>query len=88
MNNNYDRELIPVEGKIGIFRDSSNTAILNTNSNDYHEYLRKKNVLLKKEEKINNTSSEIENVKNEVNQIKSEVSEIKSLLKQLIEQSK
>jgi hypothetical protein len=88
MNNFYDRELIPVEGKVGIFRDSENSAIVNTNNVEYNEYIKRRNLLMKKEEVLKNTSSEIENVKKDVDGIKNELGEIKSLLKELIQQSK
>lgn len=88
MSNINDKNLIPVEGKIGLFRDSESTAIVNTNDVEYNEYLKRKNILLKKEENIKNTSTELEHVKKDVDGIKGELSEIKSLLKELIQQSK
>lgn len=88
MSNINDKNLIPVEGKIGLFRDSESTAIVNTNDVEYNEYLKRKDILLKKEENIKNTSTELEHVKKDVDGIKGELSEIKSLLKELIQQSK
>jgi hypothetical protein len=88
MNNTYDRELIPVEGKIGVFRNSENSSIVNTNNSAYEEYVRRRNIISKKDENIKNVTTEIENVKSEVDGIKDELCEIKSLLKELIQQSK
>jgi hypothetical protein len=62
--------MIPVEGHIGLFRDETSNAIINTNDNEYENYLKtKKNILSEKEE--------IQNLKNEI-------TEIKSLLLQLL----
>jgi len=88
MNNFYDRELIPVEGKLGMFRDSENCAIVNTNNMEYNEYIKRKNLLSKKEEIVKNTSLEVKNLKDDVDGIKNELGEIKSLIKELIQQSK
>ena len=88
MNNEYDRELIPVEGKIGVFRNSENSSIVNTNNSAYEEYVRRRNIIAKKDENIKNVTTEIENVKSEVDGITDELCEIKSLLKELIQQSK
>ena len=88
MNNEYYRELIPFEGKIGVFRNSENSSIVNTNNSAYEEYIKRRNIVVKKDENIKNVTTEIENVKSEVDGIKDELCEIKLLLKELIQQSK
>jgi hypothetical protein len=62
--------MIPVEGHKGLFRDEVSGAIINTNSNDYEDYLMTKNNILKE--------------KNEVENIKKELSELKELINLLI----
>ena len=63
--------MIPVEGHKGLYRDHKTNAILNTNDNEYEEYIKLKNSKLKE--------------KTEIESIKEEINEIKSLLKKLLE---
>jgi hypothetical protein len=63
--------MIPVEGHKGLYRDQKTNAILNTNDNEYEEYMKLKNSMLKE--------------KTEIESIKEEINEIKSLLKKLLE---
>lgn len=63
--------MIPVEGHKGLYRDQKTNAILNTNDNEYEEYMKLKNSKLKE--------------KTEIESIKEEINEIKSLLKKLLE---
>lgn len=63
--------MIPVEGHKGLYRDQKTNAILNTNDNEYEEYINLKNSKLKE--------------KTEIETIKEEINEIKSLLKKLLE---
>ena len=35
-------ELVPVEGKIGLYRDSDSTAIINCDKKAYSEYMKRK----------------------------------------------
>lgn len=63
--------MIPVEGHKGLYRDQKTNAILNTNDNEYEEYINLKNSKLKE--------------KTEIETIKEEINELKSLLKKLLE---
>lgn len=56
--------MIPVEGHKGLYRDQKTNAILNTNDNEYEEYINLKNSKLKEK-------TEIETIKEEINEIKS-----------------
>lgn len=56
--------MIPVEGYKGLYRDQKTNAILNTNDNEYVEYINLKNSKLKEK-------TEIETIKEEINEIKS-----------------
>ena len=68
-----------VEGHSNLIRDGATKAILNTNMNEYKNYMTTKKL----------KDSEIERVKkleNDVNEIKGDLSEIKNLLKGIIGQ--
>lgn len=68
-----------VEGHSNLIRDGATKAILNTNMNEYKNYMTTKKM----------KDNEIERVKkleNDVNEIKGDLSEIKTLLKGIIGQ--
>lgn len=69
MQNNF----LKVEGNDSLVRDVSTHAIINTNSAEYENYLKKKN-------HMSSQSIEIERNTNDINSIKQELSEIKELL--------
>jgi hypothetical protein len=73
----YSRDLIPVEGKDGWFRDPYSNAIVNCNKTQYDEYMAAYRKRQRKDEKF-------ESLQNEVSELKSDLSEIKSLLKSLV----
>lgn len=69
MNKNYTK----VKDHKNLYRDSSTNSIVNTDSNEYDNYLKRRNLNLKK-------STEIDELKGEVNTIKNDLSELKTLL--------
>ncbi|ADD95283.1 hypothetical protein PSSM2_116 [uncultured phage MedDCM-OCT-S04-C93] len=69
MNKNY----IKVKDHKNLYRDSSTNSIVNTDSGEYENYLKRRNANLKK-------TAEIDELKNEVNIIKNDLSEMKHLL--------
>lgn len=69
MNNDYDRDLIPVEGNITLKRDPFSKAIINTDKTAYEKYISLRDQKSKERE-------EIESIKNDL-------AEVKSLLAQL-----
>lgn len=69
MQNNF----LKVEGNDSLVRDVSTHAIINTNSAEYENYLKKKN-------HMSSQLIEIERNTNDINSIKQELSEIKELL--------
>jgi hypothetical protein len=73
----YSRDLIPVEGKDGWFRDPYSNAIVNCNKTQYDEYMAAYRKRQTKDQKF-------ETLQNEVSELKSDLSEIKSLLKSLV----
>lgn len=69
MNKNY----IKVKDHKNLYRDSSTNSIVNADSNEYENYLKRRNANLKK-------STEIDELKSEVNTIRNDLSELKNLL--------
>jgi hypothetical protein len=76
-----EHELIPVEGREGLFRDPSSNAIVNGNMDEYAKYMASYN-------RRQREKSEKEALQNEVSQLKSEMSDIKSLLLTLVQNQK
>ena len=70
-----------VEGHVNLVRDQKTKAILNTDMNEYNNYIALRNSKQSSNDKIKNIEGEIETVK-------SELGEIKSLLRELINGSK
>ena len=69
--------LIPVQDSPGIFRDSETNAIINKNTNDYNLYVRSRNRLKTKEERIGDLEKKVDNLTDDIG-------DIKSMLKTLI----
>ena len=56
--------LIPVQDSPGIFRDSETNAIVNKNTSDYDIYVRSRNKMKTKEERIGELEKKVEELKN------------------------
>lgn len=67
---------IRVKDKNGLYRDESNSAIINMNENEYNTYL-------ESYKKVYSEKQKIKNLENDVNEIKSDLNEIKNLLRGL-----
>tara|TARA_Y100000593_G_scaffold49115_1_gene92481 strand:- start:340 stop:573 length:234 start_codon:yes stop_codon:yes gene_type:complete len=64
---------VPVEGRMGLYRDTDSTAIVNNNTQEYNTYMsRKKSMQVK--------NDELDQMKEDLDGMKDEMSEIKSLL--------
>ena len=72
------KEHIPVEGKIGLYRDSDSQAIINRDKKAYLDYMKRKKIA---EEK----NSELGKMKEDLNNVKGELGEIKDLLSTLVQ---
>ena len=64
---------IPVEGRMGLYRDTDSTAIVNNNTQEYNAYMTRKTAMQEK-------NSELDQMKEDLDGKKDEMSEIKSLL--------
>ena len=69
---------IPVEGKIGLYRDSDSTAIINRDKKAYLDYMKRKKIAESK-------NSELDQMKEDLNNVKSELGDIKGLLSTLVQ---
>ena len=63
--------LIPVENKPGIFRDSETNAIINKNTSDYNLYVRSRNQMKTKEERIGDLEKKVDHLTGDIGDIKS-----------------
>ena len=63
--------LIPVENKPGIFRDSETNAIINKNTSDYDIYVRSRNKMKTKEERIGELEKKVDHLSGDIGDIKS-----------------
>jgi len=63
--------LIPVENKPGIFRDSETNAIINKNTSDYNIYVRSRNQMKTKEERIGDLEKKVDHLTGDIGDIKS-----------------
>jgi hypothetical protein len=70
-----------VEGHVNLVRDQSTKAILNTDMNEYNNYIALRDSKKSEDEKIKSIESEVEEIKNDL-------SEIKSLLRSLVNEPK
>ena len=71
-------QLLKVEGHVGLVRDTSNMAIINTNKSEYLDYLERKR-------SADNKMSEILFQSVELRSLRKDVDDIKSLITKLIE---
>ena len=71
-------EHIPVEGKIGLYRDTDSTAIINRDKKAYLDYMKRKKIAKSK-------SNELDKMKEDINNVKGELGEIKGLLSTLVQ---
>jgi hypothetical protein len=74
-------EYIKVEGYSNLVRDPKNNSIINTNMTEYNEYLKRKMVKDKENQKIQNFEDDLASMKGDID-------EIKNLLRSLVDGSK
>ena len=63
--------LIPVQDSPGIFRDSETNAIVNKNTSDYNLYVRSRNQIKTKEERIGELEKKVDHLTGDIGDIKS-----------------
>ena len=62
---------IPVEGKLGLYRDSDSSAIINRDKRAYLDYMQRKKAAENKNNELNKMKEDLDNVKGELGEIKS-----------------
>ena len=70
-------DYLKVEGNSNLFRDPKTNSIINANMSDYQEYLTRKTIKNKENEKIQNLESDLAILKDDIG-------EIKNLLRSLV----
>ena len=63
--------LIPVQDSPGIFRDSETNAIINKNTSDYDIYVRSRNKMKTKEQRIGELEKKVDHLSGDIGDIKS-----------------
>lgn len=72
-----ESSLLKVEGNTSLVRDVSSNAILNTDTAEYSQYMRNKQIALSKKQQIDQHSQDI-------NMLKQDMAEIKQMLSMLV----
>jgi hypothetical protein len=63
-------EFLKVEGMDGLFRDTSNQAILNNNSKEYETYIARRDAAKAQKQELERQGKELQDVKSEISEIK------------------
>ena len=61
---------IPVEGKLGLYRDSDSSAIINRDKRAYLDYMQRKKAAENKNNELNQMKEDLDNVIGELGEIK------------------
>jgi uncharacterized protein YdcH (DUF465 family) len=63
-------DYLKVDGNDSLVRDTSNRAIINTNTKEYHNYVEKRIMMVKQKQELEMQSQEITNLKKDISEIK------------------
>ena len=63
-------KIVKIEGRDGLVRDISTSAVINTNKIEYENYIARRDSILTKNKKLDEHSEEINNIKTEISEIK------------------
>ena len=74
------KNLIPVEGMDGYYRDARSGAVVNKNKNDFESYVKRREALTNQQQSFVDLQDEVENLKTDVNDIKNMLHTITDLL--------
>lgn len=72
---------IKVEGQNDLFRDPNTNSIINVNMSEYQQYITRREVKTRENQKVNDLESEVSSLKDDLN-------EIKHLLRILVDESR
>jgi viroplasmin and RNaseH domain-containing protein len=71
-------DYLKIKGHLGLLRDRNSHTIINTNMNEYDEYIKKRKIKHEENQKIQNLEENLVNMKGDIN-------EIKNLLRSLLD---
>lgn len=74
-------EYLRVEGYTNLIRDPVTNSIINTNMSEYQQYISRRDMKNKENQKLQNLEDDVVNIKNDLD-------EIKSLLRSLVDGSR
>ena len=69
-------EYVKVKDHLNLVRDPSTNAILNTNKNEYDEYIKNRNKKLSENQRVEKLESDVEGMKDDLNTIKNLLQEL------------
>jgi len=67
---------VKVKDHLNLVRDPSTNAILNTNKNEYDEYIKNRNKKLSENQRVQKLESDVEGMKDDLNTIKNLLQEL------------
>ena len=73
-----------VQDQPGLVRDESTNQIINTNVQEYEQYLARRKARKSEKEKQMTVETDLDTMKSDLDGLKGEIGEIKSLLKELV----
>ena len=62
---------VPVEGRMGLYRDTDSTAIINNNTNEYNAYMTRKKAMKEKNNELDQMNEDLDGMKDEMSEFKS-----------------
>lgn len=81
-------EYVKIQDNVSLVRDMTSGAIINTNTQEYINYVSRVNLQSRLNETISNNSEEIQVLKTEINSMKEDLSDIKTMLLSLMDKGK
>lgn len=81
-------EYVKIENSTALVRDMSSGAVINTNTEEYLNYINRVNRQTKLNEAVTNNLEEIQVLKTEINSMKEDLSDIKTMLLSLMDKGK
>jgi|APGre2960657404_1045060.scaffolds.fasta_scaffold02342_11 hypothetical protein len=81
-------EYVKIQSNASLVRDMTSNAIINTNKEEYLNYINRVSRQTSLNETISNTTEQIEVLKTEINSMKEDLSDIKIMLLSLIDKGK
>ena len=73
----HDLKMYKIEGNADLARDPQTNSIINVNTLEYEQYIKRREVKSEGQQKVDNIENEVANIKNDID-------EIKFLLKELL----